>query len=91
MEDRAAKAKDLDPSKAKSIPPADREQFLADFRKQIDGLISDFQKLEAALSAGNTADASALLDKLQADKRDGHKKFNAEDKAGPGPHGPQPN
>jgi soluble cytochrome b562 len=78
MEDRATKAKGLDPLKSKDIPPADRDQFLADFRKQIDGLIADFQKLEESVNDGKTADASSLLDKLQADKREGHKKFNAE-------------
>ena len=79
MEDRAAKAKGFEPAKTKGIQPADRAQFVADFRKQIDGLIADFQKLEAAVNEGKTADATALLDKLQADKRAGHKKFNAED------------
>jgi len=88
MEDRAAKAKGFDPSKTKEIPPADRDQFIADYRKQIDGLIADFQKLEAAVDDGKTADASALLDKIQSDKREGHKKFNAEDEDGP--HGPPP-
>jgi len=79
MENRATKAKEFDPIKTKDIPAADRDQFLVDYRKQIDGLIADFQKLEAAVQDGKTSDASALLDKLQADKREGHKKFNAED------------
>ena len=86
MEDHATKAKDLDPAKTKTIPPADKDQFLSDYRKQIDGLLADFQKLEAAVSDGKTADATALLDKIGADKRDGHKKFNAEDAKGPGGH-----
>jgi len=91
MEDRATKAKGFEPAKTKDIPPADKDQFLVDFRKQMDVLIADFQKLEAAVSAGNTADASSLLDKLQADKREGHKKFNAENDNGPGGHRPPPN
>jgi soluble cytochrome b562 len=78
MEAHATKAKDLKPIKTKDIPPADQDQFIADYQKQMDVLIADFQKLEDAVSAGNTADASALLDKLGADKREGHKKFNAE-------------
>ncbi len=91
MEDRATKAKGFEPAKTKDIAPADKDQFLADYRKQMDVLIGDFQKLEAAVTAGNTADASALLDKLQADKREGHKKFNAENAGGPGGHQPPPN
>jgi soluble cytochrome b562 len=79
MEARATKAKGFEPEKTADIAPADRPQFLIDYRKQMDGLIADFGKLEQAVSDGKTADASALLDKLQADKREGHKKFNAED------------
>jgi len=82
MEARAAKAKGFDPSKTKVISPADRDQFLTDYRNHIDGLIADFQKLETAVGDGKTADASALLDKIQGDKREGHKKFNAEDEKG---------
>ena len=78
MIDRATKAKGFDPAKTKDIPPADKDQFVADYRKQIDGLIADFQTLEQAVSDGKSADASALLDKIQQDKRDGHKKFNAQ-------------
>ncbi len=83
MEARATKAKDFEPEKTTSIAPGDRAEFLADYRKQMDGLIADFQKLEEAVTDGKTADASALLDKLQGDKREGHKKFNAEDDNGP--------
>lgn len=83
MEARATKAKGFEPEKTTDIPPADRPQFLADFQKQMDGLIGDFQKLEQAVSDGKTADASSLLVKLQADKREGHKKFNAEDDHAP--------
>jgi len=79
MENHATKAKDFEPAKTKDIPAADRDQFVADFRKQIDGLLVDFQKLETVVNDGKTADALALLDKLGADKREGHKKFNAED------------
>jgi soluble cytochrome b562 len=78
MIDHATKAKGFDPSKTKDVAPADKDQFLTDYRKQMDGLIADFQTLEQAVSDGKTADASALLDKIQQDKRDGHKKFNAQ-------------
>jgi len=89
MEDHATKAKGYDPEKAKDIPAAGKDQFLADYRKQMDGLIADFQKLEADVTAGNTTDATAMLDKLNTDKREGHKKFNADNHGpgGPGGHG----
>jgi soluble cytochrome b562 len=76
METHATKAKTFTPSKTKEIPLADQQKFVNDYTMQMDGLIADFQKLEQAISDGKTADASALLDKLQQDKRDGHKKFN---------------
>lgn len=78
MEDRATKAKSFEPIKTKDIPADQKDQFLADYRKQIDGLIGDFQTLEQDISAGKTSDASAMLDKISTDKREGHKKFNAE-------------
>jgi soluble cytochrome b562 len=86
MEAHAAKARDLQPAKTKTIPPANKDQFIADYQKQIDGLIADMQKLEQAVSSGDTAGANALIDKIQGDKRAGHKKFNAEN----GPHGRGP-
>ena len=86
MEDHAAKAKGFEPAKAKNIPAADKAQFVADFQKQIDGLIADFQKLETAVNDGKSADAAALLDKIQGDKRAGHKKFTAEEEKRPGGH-----
>jgi soluble cytochrome b562 len=88
MEDHATKAKGFEPAKTKDIAPGDKDQFIADYKKQMDGLIGDFQKLEEEVSDGKTADATAMLDTIQSDKRQGHKKFNAEDSHGPG--GPAP-
>ncbi len=78
MEEHAMKAKGFEPSSAKDVPAADKDAFVADYKKQMDGLIADMQKLEADLSAGNTADASAMLDTLGNDRRTGHKKFNTD-------------
>jgi soluble cytochrome b562 len=83
MEAHAQKAKTYNPAKTKDVPAADKDQFVADYQKAIDGLIADLQKLEQAVSSGDTAGANALMDKIQGDKRDGHKKFNAQDDHGP--------
>ena len=80
MEDHATKAKALDPSKSKDIPEAGRAQFLTDYRKSMDGLIGQFQKLEGQISDGKLDDAAASLDAIQNTKREGHKKFNADTK-----------
>jgi soluble cytochrome b562 len=87
MEDHATKAKGFEPEKTKDIPAADKDQFIADYKKQMDGLIADFQKLEADITSGNTTDATAMLDKLNQDKREGHKKFNADNHGPGGPGG----
>jgi soluble cytochrome b562 len=84
MVDRATKAKGFDPAKAKDVAPADRDQFIADYHKQMDGLIADLQKLEQAITDGKTTDASALLDTLRTDEREGHKKFRVDIDSGPG-------
>ena len=78
MEDHAAKAKTFDPSKSQGIPEADREKFLADYRKSMDGLSDQFQKLQAQIKDGKLDEASAALDEIQNTKREGHKKFNAD-------------
>jgi hypothetical protein len=79
MEAHATKAKGFDPAKTKTVPAADKDKFVSDYKAAIDGLIGDMQKLEDAVKNGKTADASAMLDKIQqGDKRDGHKKFNSE-------------
>ncbi len=90
MEDHATKAKGFDPIKTKDIPPADKDQFLADYHKQIDGLITDMQALEQAVNAGNSTQALTLMDKINGDKREGHHKFNAEDEQRGGNHPPGP-
>ncbi len=78
LEDRAAKAKTYEPSKTKDIPASQKDQFLADYHKQLDVLSADIRKLRDAIQAGDTARAQALIDKLNSDKRDGHRKFNAQ-------------
>jgi cytochrome c556 len=74
----ATNAKGYQPKKTDSIPPADRAQFVADYKTAIDGLIADLQKLQDDISSGDTTDATTLLAKISQDKRDGHKKFNAQ-------------
>jgi soluble cytochrome b562 len=88
MEAHATKAKDYKPAKTKSIPADQQDQFVADYQKAIDGLIADIKKLEQAVSSGDTATANTLLDQLNTDKRDGHKKFNGRGGGPGGPGGP---
>jgi hypothetical protein len=75
----AEKAKTLTPKKAGEIPEAQRPQFIADYQKQIDGLIGQFKKIEADLTADKTADAKSDFEKIGGMKRDGHEKFAAKE------------
>jgi len=81
--------------------PADKDQFIADYKKQMDGFIADLKKLEADVDAGNTADASRCSTSCRGTSAK-DKKFNADNhgRAGPvgrggpggwgGPGGPPP-
>lgn len=76
----AEDARQLVPSKAASIPDADRPKFITDFQAQIDVLIKQFATIDTALHDGKYDDAQKAFNDLAAIKRDGHKQFNAEDK-----------
>jgi len=75
----AEKAKTLTPKKAGEIPENDRTKFIEDYQKQIGGMIQQFKKIEADLTAGKTDDAKADFEKIGGMKRDGHEKFAAKD------------
>ena len=76
----AEDGKQLVPAKAATVPEADRPKFIADYQMQIDALIKDFATIDTALHDGKYDDAQKAFDTLGDVKRDGHKKFNAEDK-----------
>ena len=75
----AETAKTLTPEKAAKIPEAQRPQFIADFRKQIDGLIAQFKKIASDVTDGKTDIAKADFDKIFELKRAGHQKFAAKE------------
>lgn len=75
----AEKAKTLTPKKESEIPEAQRGQFNKDFQEQIDGLIAEFKKIQAAVQDGKTAEAQAEFGKIGGMKRDGHEKFAADE------------
>lgn len=78
IRENAAKAKTFEPAKTETIPTKEREKFVADYQAQIDELLAQFQKLEAAIRDGNTAEINTLFDGLQSFKRKSHERFNAE-------------
>jgi soluble cytochrome b562 len=76
----ATKCKDLVPAMAKTVPEAQREKFVADFRKSMDEFIGEVDKLEAAVKAGKTDDALEIHKHLKDLEDAGHEKFTQSDK-----------
>ncbi|MCE9586996.1 MAG: hypothetical protein K8R57_01620 [Verrucomicrobia bacterium] len=75
LKQAASDAKGLDPRKAASVPQADRERFLADYRAQIDKLSAAFNQIEEAVSTGKYDQAKTLLSAVGPIKKEGHTKF----------------
>ena len=69
----------FEPAKTKDIPEADKAKFVSDFKVSIEEVGKNLDALKAAIEAGKTDDAKALLDKLNAGKKEGHKKFKKEE------------
>ena len=68
------------PAKAEDLPAADREEFVADFRKDMKDFIVQVGKLEQALKAGDNAAALDLIQKIGTLQKEAHKEFKRPDK-----------
>ena len=68
-------SKALSPRKAASVPAADREKFLADYRTDLDELKDAFSRIEEAVKAGQYDKARSLLATVNTIKKEGHGKF----------------
>ena len=71
----ATDSKALTPRKTTSVPQADREKFLADFRTDLDELKDAFGQIEEAVKAGQYDKAKSLLAMANSIKKEGHGKF----------------
>ena len=79
MKDAVKKSETYEPPSAADLPAAEKPAFIADYKKQLEGVAATLDKLSAAISAGDTAAAGKLLGEINQEKRDGHSKFNTED------------
>ncbi len=68
-------SKGLEPKKTATIPAADKEQFLTDYRAQLDKLTNAFNQIETAVKAGQYDQATSLLSSIGPIKKEGHMKF----------------
>lgn len=74
-----AEAVKFDPAKTKEVPAAEKAKFVSDFKTSMEEVGKNLDALKAAVEAGKTDDAKAIMEKLMAQKKDGHKKFKSDD------------
>ena len=70
----------LTPARAASVPEADRAKFIEGYQAGMKALVAEVEKLEAALQADNNTEAAAIVAKLGAMQKDGHKGYRAQKK-----------
>jgi soluble cytochrome b562 len=71
-------SKTLDPRKTASIPADKRENFLSDYRHELDELSGAFNQVEEAVKAGQYDKAKSLLATVNSIKKEGHGKFKVD-------------
>ena len=75
IKENATASLKLEPVKKSEIPAADQAKFVAGYKEQLQKAIDLVGKLEAALKAGNNADAAKLLDDVGAQQKASHKEY----------------
>ncbi|MDI1318631.1 MAG: cytochrome b562 [bacterium] len=75
----AEKALTLKPARAEDVPAAGRADFVADYQKDMKEFVSLVGELEKAFQAGDNAAAQALIQKMGAAQKEGHKEFKRPD------------
>lgn len=70
-----ADASKLEPAKKADIPAADQAKFLADYQAKLKEFVTELDKLEAALKAGNNEVAAAEVKTLGDMEKQDHKSF----------------
>jgi hypothetical protein len=75
----AEKALTFKPARVEDVPAADREKFIADYQVQMKDFGAQVRKLEEALKADDNATAAAIVQKMGAMQKEGHKEFKLPD------------
>ncbi len=73
------KAVDLEPAKAKDVPAGEKDKFIADYKASMKETLKSLETLKAAVEAGKADEAAKAMEKLNGEKKEGHKKFKKED------------
>jgi len=79
MKDAVKKSETYEPESAEQLPAEEKAAFLADYKKQLEGVSATLDKLSEAISSGDTTTAHKLLNDINQEKRAGHGKFNSDD------------
>jgi soluble cytochrome b562 len=74
----AVDSKALNPRKTASVPQADRDKFLADYRTDLDELKDAFDQIKEAVKAGQYDKAKSLIATVNSIKKEGHGKFKTD-------------
>lgn len=80
IRERAEASLKLEPAKKAEIPAEQQAKFVAAYRAKMKDFLGNLGKLEAALKAGDNAQAEALVKTLKQDQKEGHKEFKIEEK-----------
>lgn len=80
MQKQAETCKTLAPLRAGKLTGDDKTKFMAQYQKHLDTLLGDIATLKAAIAAGKTDDAKAVLDKIGSLKESSHKDLGVEEK-----------
>ena len=65
----------LAPARATDVPEADRAKFIEKYQAEMKEFVAGVTKLEAALKDGTNGEAAAILAKIGAMQKEGHKEF----------------
>jgi len=79
MKKEAAAAMKLEPAWKADKPAAEQAKFAADYKAEMKEFNAKLDSLEAALKAGNNAEAAKIVDELGAAQKKGHKQFKKPD------------
>lgn len=74
-----ATAKDLEPATTKDVAADKKAEFLDKYKHEMDELAKTYDSLEESIKAGTADESKKILEKLNDEKKEGHKNFKADD------------
>jgi soluble cytochrome b562 len=75
MQTAATESLDLTPAKAADLPADQQAKFVDDYKAGIKGMLDEFTKLSAALTAGKNDDAAKIVAEIFDLEKKDHKEF----------------